>query len=721
MVSGLERTRARAPTSSGTNSRRMRRGVSRICMACANVFAVQSPTIICAMTAATKDPGRKIEALREKVRHHEYLYYVLDQPEISDAEFDKLMQQLKALEAEHPELITADSPTQRVGGRPREGFVKVPHTSPMLSLDNTYSEDELRDWERRVHELSGRSDVDYVCELKLDGMSLALVYEDGRLARGVTRGDGSVGEDVTLNVRTVRSVPLSIPKERLKKAGIPVDFEVRGELLMPLGSFKKMNEEREAKGLSLFANPRNATAGTVRQLESRVTAERRLDYFSYMLLRDGRTYFDRHSKTLDALDAAGFKVNGTRKLVHSMEEVWAFIQQWAEKREALAYEIDGIVVKVDRTALQDELGFTGKAPRWAIAYKYAARAGITKLEDIRVQVGRTGKLTPVAMLAPVLIGGTTVRNATLHNLDEIERLGVKIGDWVQVERGGDVIPKVAKVIDDKDHPRGHKTFHMPENCPVCGMKVVRTEGEVDYRCVNANCPAKLRETILHFASRGVMNIDGMGDALVTQLTERGLVKNVADIYKLTKADLLSLERMGEKSAQNILEEIEASKRLPLERVIYGLGIRFVGERTAQFLAENFGSMEELEGAGVEELQDVNEVGPRIAESIVEFFSIAANRKLVEGLREAGLTLTGQKKQRGTKLAGKTFVLTGTLAHFTRDEAKKMIEDAGGKVTGSVSKKTDYVVAGADAGSKLDKAKELGVKVIDEKVLEKIVG
>jgi len=672
------------------------------------------------MTVASKDLEKNMEALREKIRHHEYLYYVLDRPEISDAEFDKLMRKLKDLEAAHPELITADSPTQRVGGEPREGFVKAPHSSPMLSLDNTYSEEELRDWERRVHELSGRTDVDYVCELKLDGMSLALIYEGGKLVRGITRGDGSVGEDVTLNVRTVRSVPLSIPKEKLKKAGIPADFEVRGELLMPTAAFKKVNEERERKGLATFANPRNFTAGTVRQLDANVTAERRMDFFPYILLVNGRTYFDRHWKTLDALVAAGFKVNPNRRLVHTMEEVWAFIQEWEGKREALEYEIDGIVVKVDRTGLQDELGFTGKAPRWAIAYKYAARAGITKLEDIRVQVGRTGKLTPVAMLAPVLIGGTTVRNATLHNMDEIERLGVKIGDWVQVERGGDVIPKVAKVIEDKEHPRGTRVFEMPEKCPVCGTKVVRTEGEVDYRCVNANCPAKLRETILHFASRGVMNIDGMGDALVTQLTERGLVKNVADIYKLSKDDLLSLERMGDKSAQNILDEIENSKKLPLERVIYGLGIRMVGERTAQFLAEHFGSMAALESAGVEELQNVNEVGPRIAESIVEFFGIAANRKLVERLREAGLTLRGQKKERGTKLAGKTFVLTGTLAHFTRDEAKKMIEDAGGKVAGSVSKKTDYVVAGTEAGSKLDKAKELGVRVINEREMEKLL-
>jgi DNA ligase (NAD+) len=674
------------------------------------------------MASPNRDIEKKIEALREKIRHHEYSYYVVDNPEISDAEFDKLMRELKDLEAEHPELVTADSPTQRVGGKPREGFVKVPHSSPMLSLDNTYNEEELRNWERRVHELSGRNNVDYVCELKLDGMSLSLIYEDGKLVRGITRGDGSVGEDVTLNVRTVRSVPLSIPKEKLKKAGIPPDFEVRGELLMPTAAFKKVNEERERRGLATFANPRNFTAGTVRQLDANVTAERRMDYFPYILLENGRTYFDRHWRTLDGLETVGFKVNPNRKLVHSMEEVWEFIQHWAEKRESLAYEIDGIVVKVDRTALQDELGYTGKAPRWAIAYKYAARAGITRLEDIRVQVGRTGKLTPVAMLSPVLIGGTTVRNATLHNMDEIERLGVKIGDWVQVERGGDVIPKVAKVIDDKEHPRPRdlRDFEMPEKCPVCGTKVVRTEGEVDYRCVNANCPAKLRETILHFASRGIMNIDGMGEVLVNQLTERGLVKNVADIYRLTKANLLSLERMGDKSAQNILDEIENSKKLPLERVIYGLGIRMVGERTAQFLAEHFGSMEDFEKAGIEELQNVNEVGPRIAESIVEFFGIAANQDLIRRLREAKLRLKGQKKQRGTKLAGKTFVLTGTLAHFTRDEAKKMIEDAGGKVTGSVSKKTDYVVAGADAGSKLDKAKELGVAVIDEKGLEQIL-
>ena len=572
------------------------------------------------MATTAKDIKKKIETLRDKIRHHEYRYYVLDDPEISDAEFDQLMIQLKKLEADHPALITPDSPTQRVGGKPREGVVKAAHSSPMLSLDNTYNVEDLRNWERRVHELSGRKEIEYVCELKLDGMSLALVYENGQLVRGITRGDGTIGEDVTLNVRTVRSIPLSIPKEKLRKAGIPADFEVRGEMLMPLAAFRKMNEQREEKRLSLFANPRNATAGTVRQLEPSIVAQRRLDYFSYMLLKDGHTFFDRHWESLNALDAAGFKVNPSRKLAKSFDEVWAFIEQQETKREKLPYEIDGIVVKVDRTALQEELGYTGKAPRWAIAYKYAARGGITQIEGVLWQVGRTGKLTPVAMLKPVPIGGTTVSRATLHNPDEIERLGVKVDDWVEVERGGDVIPKVTRVVDDKHHPRGHKLIHVPEECPVCGTKVVRTEGEVDYFCVNANCPAKLRETILHFASRGVMNIDGMGEALVNQLTDRGLVKNVADIYKLTKDDLLSLERMGEKSAQNVLDEIEASKKLPLERVIYGLGIRFVGERTAQFLAEHLGSMDELMNANEEDLQQVNEVGPRIAESIERVFS-----------------------------------------------------------------------------------------------------
>ena len=670
------------------------------------------------MPASTKDVQKKIDALRDKIRYHEHRYYVLDSPEISDAEFDKLMDELIALETEHPELITPDSPTQRVGGKPSEEFAKVRHSTPMLSLAKTTNEQELRDWERRVHELTGESQVDYDCELKLDGMSLALRFAGGKLALGLTRGDGTTGEDVTPNVRTVRSVPLAIASKALDKAGLPPDFEVRGELLMPLAAFQRMNEEREEQGLPTFANPRNATAGTVRTLEPNVTAQRRLDFFAYGLLRDGRPIFDRVSKALKALEAVGFKVNPRHRLAKNLEQVMEFVNETDSVRDTLPYEIDGVVVKVDRNALQDELGFTGKAPRGAIAYKFAARAGRTQIEDILVQVGRTGKLTPVAALKPVSIGGTTVTRATLHNMDEIERLGIKIGDSVEVERGGDVIPKVVKVLEDK--PRGTREFHMPERCPVCGGHVVRAEGEANHLCVNVNCPAKLRETIRHFAARGVMNIEGMGDALVNQLVDAGLVKSVADIYDLTEDQLTNLERMGKKSAQNILREIENSKKLPLERVIYGLGIRMVGERTAQFLAEHFGSMDSLMKAGEEELQAVAEIGPRVSQSIREFFGEPKNAALVDKLRQAGLTFKGAKKQRGTALTGKTFVLTGTLQHFTRDEAKKLIEDAGGKVSGSVSKKTDYVVAGEEAGSKLDKAKEFGVAVIGEKEMEELV-
>ncbi|HEY4899860.1 MAG TPA: NAD-dependent DNA ligase LigA [Terriglobales bacterium] len=670
------------------------------------------------MPSAGKDVQKKIDALRDKIRYHEHRYYVLDDPEISDAEFDKLMDELIALETAHPELVTADSPTQRVGGKLSEEFAKVRHSAPMLSLAKTTSEAELRDWERRVHELTGQSQVDYVCELKLDGMSLALRFADGKLASGITRGDGTVGEDVTPNVRTVRSVPMTIPGKTLDKAALPHDFEVRGELLMPLAAFQRMNDEREAQGLPVFANPRNATAGTVRTLEPSVTAQRRLDFFGYGLLAEGHPIFDRHSQVLKALQAVGFKVNPHHKLARNLEQVMEFVNETDSIRDKLPYEIDGVVVKIDRIGLQDELGFTGKAPRWAIAYKFAARAGETQIEDILVQVGRTGKLTPVAALKPVSIGGTTVSRATLHNMDEIERLGVRIGDWVAVERGGDVIPKVVKVLEDR--PRGTGEFHMPTRCPACGGHVVRAEGEADHRCVNANCPAKLRESIRHFASRGVMNIEGMGDALVNQLVDAKQVKSVADIYDLTEEKLVALERMGKKSAQNILREIENSKKLPLERVIYGLGIRMVGERTAQFLAEHFGSMDALMAASEEELQAVNEIGPRVSQSIREFFDEPKNVALVERLRKAKLKFEGTKKERGTTLTGKTFVLTGTLARHTRDEAKKLIEDAGGRVSGSVSKKTDYVVAGEDAGSKLDRAKELGVAVIDEKQMEDLV-
>ena len=665
-----------------------------------------------------KDLQRKLDALRDKIRYHEHRYYVLDSPEITDAAFDRLMDELIELERKHPELITPDSPTQRVGGQVSGQFASIRHSSPMLSLAKTTSESELRDWERRIHTLTGQTKVDYVCELKLDGMSMALRFDSGHLSQGITRGNGTEGEDVTANVRTIRSIPLNISAQQRKKAGLPEAFEVRGELLMPTSSFARMNEEQEQKGLPKFANPRNATAGTVRQLDPRITASRRLDFFAYGLLVDGHTIFDRHSAALKALETAGFKVNPNHRLVHSIDEVWTFIGAWEADRATLPYETDGIVVKVDRIALQQELGFTGKAPRWAIAFKYAAHSAETQIEDIQVQVGRTGKLTPVAWLKPVPIGGTTVSRATLHNMDEIDRLGVRIGDWVLVERGGDVIPKVIKVLEDK--PRGHRRFHMPERCPVCGGHVVRAEGEAEHRCVNANCPAKLRETIRHFASRGVLDIEGMGDSLVNQLVEAGMVKDVADLYDLTEEKLLTLERMGKKSAENILNEIEKSKKAPLDRVIYGLGIRFVGERTAQFLAEHFGSIDALMKASEEELQEVNEIGPRVSAAIREFFDEPKNVALVERLKKAGLRFTGEKRQRATTLAGKTFVLTGTLAHYSRDEAKKLIEDAGGKVAGSVSKKTDYVIAGEEAGSKLDKARELGVAVIGEKEMQELV-
>ena len=674
----------------------------------------------------TKPAGKtsvdRIDALREQIRHHEYLYFTLDEPEIDDLDFDKLMRELKALEAEHPERITSDSPTQRVGGKVKDGFAKVEHSRAMLSLDNVNTPEELADWERRVHSLSGRDHVEYVTELKLDGLSLALHYgaaskDDGRshLLRAITRGDGSVGEEVTSNVRTIRSVPLSISADTLKKAKLPQQFEVRGEVVMPMAAFVKMNEEREASGKAPAANPRNAAAGVIRTVEPNIVAQRRLDFYGYFALHNaGENIFASQIETLDALTTAGFRVNPHREALHSLEQLQAFVAKAETDRSSLSYEIDGVVIKVNETALQRRIGYTGRAPRWAIAYKFTARFGITQVENILVQVGRTGKLTPVAALAPVPIGGITVTRATLHNADEIERLGLKIGDYVRVERGGDVIPKVVEVVDDKDHPRGKKTFHFPAHCPVCNSEVVREEGEADYRCINVDCPARVKESVLHFASRGVMNIDGMGDAVVTQLFEKGLLPSVASLYALNEETLLSLERIGVKTAHSLLSEIEGSKKAPLSRVLLGLGIPFVGERTGQLLAEAFGSMDALMAATQEELEAVNEVGPKVAEAVHDYFAEPRNRELVEHLRAAGLTFTAEKKQKSTELEGMTFVLTGTLPTLTREEAKVRIESAGGRVSGSVSKKTSYVVAGDDAGSKLDKAKQLKVPVLEEK-------
>jgi DNA ligase (NAD+) len=712
-------------------------------------------------------PDQRIEALREELRHHEHLYYVLDAPAWTDAQYDARMNELRALEAEHSELVTADSPTQRVGGKPKDGFVKVAHSRPMLSLDNAYNEGELRAWSERVMGGLARGEsVRYVCEFKLDGLSLALQYEGGSrgdavLKTGVTRGDGTVGEDVTTNVRTIRSVPLHVSAKKLELAGLPQQFEVRGEVVLPQKAFTKMNVEREAQGMAPAANPRNAAAGTIRTLEPNVVAQRRLEFFAYFLLREGEALLGSQSDSLEALGCAGFLVNRNAMTVDSIDEVLAFIAEADAKRDGLPYEIDGVVIKVDAVAQQRRLGFTGKAPRWAIAYKFPARAAITRLEDVLFQVGRTGKVTPVAVLQPVFIGGTTVTRATLHNPDEIARLGVRIGDFVSVERGGDVIPKITEVVEDATHARGEMEIVLPTRCPRCVEELVREPGEVDLRCVNVSCPARLEEELRHFASRSVMNIEGLGEAMVAQLlghtlaeqvidesevaglsispsangadsgpddnalgdaseaaepTRAALVHSIADLYdndRVNRSTLLTLERVGEKTADALLEQIARSKSAPLNRVLLGLGIRHVGERTALALAEEFGSIDALIAATEEELTKVNDIGPKVAATVREFFSNERNLALVERLRGYGLTFTAERLVRGTTLVGLTFVLTGTLPTLTREEAKERIEAAGGKVSGSVSKKTSYVVAGEEAGSKLEKAEQLGVAVLDE--------
>jgi DNA ligase (NAD+) len=647
---------------------------------------------------------QKIEALRKKLQHHEHLYYVLDAPEISDAEYDAMLRELEALEAAHPELITDDSPTQRVGGKPREGFVKVAHSSPMLSLDNALNEGELRDFDRRVRDLLGNEKFAYVAELKLDGLSLAVHYRNGKLAQAVTRGNGATGEDVTENARTIRSIPFRAPVD-----------EVRGEVVFNRKAFDKLNEERAAAGLPLFANPRNAAAGSLRVLDPTITASRRLDYFSYFVVPAPATQHE----TLEQLQKTGFKVNPNWRQCADIEELMAFCKEWEEKRDALPYEIDGVVAKVDSVEQQRRLGWRARAPRWAIAFKFPARQAETVVEEIGVSVGRTGTLTPGALFRPVNVGGVMVSKATLHNEDEVRRLGVQAGDTVLVERAGDVIPHVVRVVKEGEHRR---PFRMPTACPICGGEIVRVEGEAASRCININCPARLRETILHWAGRGVMNIDGMGEALVDQLVGKGLVKSVADLYDLKLDDLMGLERMGKKSAEKVLANIDASRRAPLPRILNGLGIPFVGERTAQFLAEAFGDLEKIAAADEDELQKADEVGPKVSRSIHQFFHEKHNQALVERLGKAGFSFThAVKKRAGGPLAGMTLVLTGTLPKLTRDEAKLRIEVAGGKVAGSVSKKTSYVVAGEEAGSKLDKARELGVAVIDEARLLAMIG
>ncbi len=583
----------------------------------------------------------------------------------------------------------------------------------MLSLDNALNEEELADFDRRVRDLLAGEPYRYAAELKLDGLSMAAHYENGVFKQAVTRGDGTVGEDVTENARTIRTLPLKVADAPWPK------FEVRGEVIMPKGAFEKLNAEREQQGLSLYANPRNSAAGSLRVLDPGITASRRLEYHAYFLLVDGRPVMESHWASLDALQRMGFKVE-KRKLCPGLEEIQSFCREWAEKRDSLPYEIDGVVAKIDSVAQQERLGWRAKAPRWAIAFKFTARQAETLLEDIIVNVGRTGVLTPAAILKPVIVGGVTVTNATLHNEDYIRELDLKIGDTVTVERSGDVIPKVLGVARKGEHRR---PFVMPSRCPVCDSPIMRAEGEAASRCLNTNCPARLKESLLHFAARSVIDIDGMGDALVNQLVDRGLVKNIADLYDLTFEQLVDLDRMGDKSARKILDNIDRSRQKPLDRVISGLGIPFVGERTAQFLAEGLGSMDELMHADEARLQLVEEVGPKVSESIRKFFAEPHNRELVERLRAAGLQFESGAPARAKAgpLLGLTFVLTGTLPSLSRDDAKAMIEAAGGKVTGSVSKKTNVVVAGDEAGSKLDKARELGIPVWDEKALRDKIG
>jgi DNA ligase (NAD+) len=653
-------------------------------------------------------PKSQIESLREQIREHQHRYYVLAQPTISDYDFDQLLRQLEQLEREYPELITPDSPTQRVGGIAESGFLTHEFSQPMLSLDNAYSVDELREWHERVLSLSKQESVDYVAELKIDGLSIALLYEDGLLSKAVTRGDGRIGEVVTANVRTIKSVPLRLRKKET--------VEIRGEIYLSLEAFRQANEERELAGLPRYANPRNVAAGTVRQLDPAMVARRSLDFFGYSLIPPRA----RQSENLKSIGELGLKVNPHHRLCRSIEDVEKFYAEWEERRDALDYEIDGLVVKVDDIRLQQALGFTSKAPRWAIAVKFQARQAETKLENIIANVGRTGALTPVAILEPVQLGGVTIRNATLHNEDEIERLGVQIGDRVLIERGGDVIPKVVRVVEEANDRRKYK---IPEQCPVCGGEVYRPEGEAVRRCVSQTCPAKLKGSLLHWAGRKAMNIDGLGEKIVDQLVDKAMVRDVSDLYKLQAQELVDLERMGKKSSEALIKEIDESRKLAFSRLLFGLGIRHVGERTAQLLADHFGSMDDLEKAPQAELEQVHEVGPQIAESIHHFFHEDQNRELIRRLQNQGLPMKAavQRERLPQVFAGKIFVITGTLDGMSRDEAIALIEQRGGRVTSSVSKKTNFVVAGKDPGSKLDKAQALGVEVIDETALRKMSG
>ena len=653
----------------------------------------------------------KIENLREQLNYHSHRYYVLDQPEISDAEYDRMFRELQALENQYPETITPDSPTQRVGALPAKEFGTVSHTIPMLSLDNALNEEEFLDFDERVKKGLGIiSDIEYVCEPKLDGLAVELVYENGLLIEGSTRGDGTTGENITQNVRTINSIPLKLLQGSIE---IPPRLEVRGEVILGIDQFENLNKKRQEQGEQTFANPRNAAAGSLRQLDPKITASRPLDIFCYGLGQTEGISFESHWQSLEMLKTFGLKINPNIRICKNVKEVLKYYSDISDQRESLPYEIDGVVIKVNNIQQQLELGIRSRSPRWAIAYKFPARQETTQIKDIIVQVGRTGALTPVAIMEPVNVGGVEVSRATLHNQDEIDAKDVRIGDWVVIERAGDVIPKVVHVITSKRNGSEQK-FTLPENCPVCGAETIRPEGEAIKRCINIACPAQIKERIYHFAAKRAMDIDGLGSKLVDQLVEKKLLKDVSDLYFLTKEQLANLERMAEKSAENILASIEKSRQQTIDRILFALGIRFVGEHVAKVLVKAFGSLEKISLATREELEATHEIGPQVAESIVEFFSNKENHNLLERLDKGGVQIKATVEKQGSNLLeGKTIVFTGALQVFTRLEAQEIVENLGGRAASSVSKKTDYVVIGENAGSKAEKAKSLGIQILTE--------
>ncbi|MBI4547007.1 MAG: NAD-dependent DNA ligase LigA [Ignavibacteriae bacterium] len=665
------------------------------------------------------DPAivRKVEKLRKELRHHDYLYYVLAEPKISDEEYDKLMRELQALEAQYPELITPDSPTHRVGGVPTKEFPTVTHDVPMLSLANAYSEEEIRDFDRRVRSLLPRESIKFTCELKFDGVSLSLRYTEGILTLGATRGDGTQGDDITNNVRTIRTIPL-----RLEASDSALlDCEVRGEVIMFRKDFEKMNQERERAGEKVFINPRNSAAGTLKLQDSKIVTTRPLKFYAYAL-RSERKKLKSHYENLQTLKKLGFVVDEHAKLCNTIDDVIEHWKRWEGKRDELPFDIDGIVVKVDSPDQQEKLGAIAKSPRWSLAAKFASRKAETKLREIRLQVGRVGTITPVADLEPVFLGGTTVSRASLYNEDYIRELDIRKGDTVIVERGGDVIPKVTAVIKEK-RPRNATPFVFPKKCPECGSQLIRMQDEANYFCDNYECPKQVRERIEHWAYRGAMDIPGLGEAIVDRLVSEKFAKNIADLYDLHKhkAKLCELERWGEKSVQNLLDGIETSKQKPYHRVLYALGIRHVGAGVAQVLADHFSSIDKLKKATQEELEAVYEIGPKIAESIVRFFKNRKHLEIIHRLQNAGIRFESDKKKASGKLAGKTFVLTGALTTFTREQAKEAIELLGGRVASSVSKNVDVLIIGEEAGSKLEKAKKLGIELWDEKKFISMIG